>query len=255
MKSWIKAVHPAVGIAVAVTIVWAVFVCWLFLHSESCVTPSFLLDPPLSKLDWWTSHVACLKPNEVGDVLAGAVAPLAFLWFVATVFMQNREMADNRAVMIEQAQAMADQVAVSKTAAQASHTLLLWERNLALFEECGQALWLPEPKKTMIELRKLKVQANRLGLEDVATLLSTCIPLADEYYICFTSVNRANARRQSNGGEWVKQADEEEVLMKGERQNAIEREFASIAKGGQLETAFGAHLNIRAELFPDAPER
>lgn len=59
----------------------------------------------------------CLKANEWGDYLAGVFAPLAFIWLVATVWIQSselreqrrelaltrQELADNRDVMKEQA--------------------------------------------------------------------------------------------------------------------------------------------------------
>lgn len=39
---------------------------------------------------------SCLEPNELGDLLAGAFAPLAFLWLVATVWIQSRELKAQR---------------------------------------------------------------------------------------------------------------------------------------------------------------
>lgn len=61
---------------------------------------------------------ACLTANEWGDFLAGVFAPIAFLWLVATVWIQSDELREqrtelaltrrefelNRTVMIEQAQ-------------------------------------------------------------------------------------------------------------------------------------------------------
>jgi len=39
----------------------------------------------------WLSFVSCLGPNEVGDLLAGMFAPLAFLFLVLAVLIQARE--------------------------------------------------------------------------------------------------------------------------------------------------------------------
>lgn len=61
---------------------------------------------------------SCLTANEWGDFLAGVFAPIAFLWLVATVWIQSDELREqrkelaltrkefelNRAVMIEQAE-------------------------------------------------------------------------------------------------------------------------------------------------------
>lgn len=41
-------------------------------------------------------YLACLQANEVGDFLAGAFAPLAFLWLIATVVIQARELRAQR---------------------------------------------------------------------------------------------------------------------------------------------------------------
>ena len=59
--------------------VWLIGVVILIGHSEPCA----LVDGLTSK---W---ISCRKSNEIGDFLAGAFAPLAFLWLVATVFIQS----------------------------------------------------------------------------------------------------------------------------------------------------------------------
>jgi hypothetical protein len=40
--------------------------------------------------------VGCLTPNEVGDLFAGAFAPIAFLWLVVAVIVQSQELASQR---------------------------------------------------------------------------------------------------------------------------------------------------------------
>lgn len=46
-----------------------------------------------------------LRPNELGDLLAGAAAPLAFFWFVITVFMQTKELEYQRRELIQSREA------------------------------------------------------------------------------------------------------------------------------------------------------
>ncbi len=44
----------------------------------------------------YRSFISCRDVNELGDFLAGAFAPLAFLWLVITVFLQSKELAAQR---------------------------------------------------------------------------------------------------------------------------------------------------------------
>ncbi|MEP1443259.1 MAG: hypothetical protein ABJK39_09650 [Hyphomicrobiales bacterium] len=46
--------------------------------------------------DWFHQKIHCRSFNELGDFLAGAFAPVAFLWLVAAVFIQSRELAAQR---------------------------------------------------------------------------------------------------------------------------------------------------------------
>jgi hypothetical protein len=45
---------------------------------------------------WLTQQLNCMTHNELGDFLAGASAPLAFLWLVVAVFIQSKELAEQR---------------------------------------------------------------------------------------------------------------------------------------------------------------
>lgn len=51
----------------------------------------------VSYFGWNWSHVRGLPANEMGDFLAGAAAPLAFLWLVVAVFLQKEELSLQRA--------------------------------------------------------------------------------------------------------------------------------------------------------------
>lgn len=48
------------------------------------------------KLTWRALWHGCLSLNELGDFLAGASAPLAFIWLVAAVFVQSHELKEQR---------------------------------------------------------------------------------------------------------------------------------------------------------------
>ena len=54
--------------------------------------------------------LALMRPNELGDFLAGASAPLAFLWLVVTVFQQHRELKLNTKALKLQAEELKHQV-------------------------------------------------------------------------------------------------------------------------------------------------
>lgn len=67
---------------------------------------------------WYLLYASCLTPNEVGDLLAGAFAPVAFFWVAAAVFIQSQELKaqrlelrETRRFAEEQARASQEQVA------------------------------------------------------------------------------------------------------------------------------------------------
>ncbi|MER8662438.1 hypothetical protein NKH34_14990 [Mesorhizobium sp. M1148] len=70
--------------------VWAIVVIGLLIISAGC---------PDVVGSWWdiyTRHLSCMQANTIGDFLAGAFAPLAFLWLVITVLVQSEELAAQR---------------------------------------------------------------------------------------------------------------------------------------------------------------
>jgi hypothetical protein len=75
-------------------------------------------------ISWWTSHVACLQLNEIGDSLAGFAAPLAFFWFLVAVFLQKEELENSREELRLSREAAEEQVRNQKEAnATALHNL------------------------------------------------------------------------------------------------------------------------------------
>lgn len=72
--------------AVIATGVWVVLVALLFYASKQCAESG----------NWMARAVECRQPNEIGDFLAGASAPVAFLWLVVAVLVQARELSAQR---------------------------------------------------------------------------------------------------------------------------------------------------------------
>jgi hypothetical protein len=69
------------------TAIWVVGIVLIVAAAKPCDT---------SALSWSAKHLSCLSINEIGDFLAGAFAPLAFLWLVATVLVQAQELSAQR---------------------------------------------------------------------------------------------------------------------------------------------------------------
>ena len=71
------------------TALWFVIVLVLLFASHTCPDAAH----------WWSlydRHLSCATANQIGDFLAGAFAPLAFLWLVATVLVQAQELSAQR---------------------------------------------------------------------------------------------------------------------------------------------------------------
>ncbi|MCA3638874.1 MAG: hypothetical protein INF13_08605 [Methylobacterium sp.] len=91
-----------------------------------------------------------LKPNEFGDLLAGAFSPLAFGWFVYAVFMQRQELelqrtelSETRGVLEKQEKAQSDSAAESRKLASLTAEQLSVQRNnenIKLFESYVEIL-------------------------------------------------------------------------------------------------------------------
>ena len=67
------------------TIVWTLLSVWLLFRPAICESQSAT-----------TFAANCLNLNELGDFLAGVFAPLAFVWLAAAVFIQARELKEQR---------------------------------------------------------------------------------------------------------------------------------------------------------------
>lgn len=81
--------HALPGWVMFVSIGWLVILVALVAFSEPCDPPGPLWRPDIR-------YLSCLQANEIGDFLAGAFAPLAFFWLIATVVIQARELRAQR---------------------------------------------------------------------------------------------------------------------------------------------------------------
>lgn len=74
---------------------WVMTVAWVILLvvatslSKACPEAETLINP-------LPRFLSCRTPNELGDYLAGAFAPLAFLWLVVAVYIQSQELGAQR---------------------------------------------------------------------------------------------------------------------------------------------------------------
>ncbi len=72
-----------------VTVIYVVGLGLLSTHLSPC-------EGATTDAAWTTRYLGCRTINEFGDALAGAFAPLAFLWLAGAVFIQSRELAAQR---------------------------------------------------------------------------------------------------------------------------------------------------------------
>lgn len=96
---------------VGVTAVYLVILALLISRIKPCedvVMSTWRLLRPFDR------YFQCRDINELGDALAGAFAPLAFLWLAGAVFIQSRELAAQRQELEETRVVMREQAAESR---------------------------------------------------------------------------------------------------------------------------------------------
>jgi hypothetical protein len=81
---------PLIAVALLLTLALLGLFGWLLSGTETCPD------------GWWLWHrLSCLEPNGLGDTFAGAFAPVAFVWLVAAVLLQRKELSAQRQELIE----------------------------------------------------------------------------------------------------------------------------------------------------------
>lgn len=101
----------------------------LLLETKACTVNDGALISTNWFLGFWDQFFACRTISELGDALAGAFAPVAFIWLAGAVFIQSQELSETREVMQQQLEATRAQVEETK----ASTALL--KVQTALFEQ------------------------------------------------------------------------------------------------------------------------
>lgn len=96
-----REVDSTIKIALAITSVFLVAV-FLFSFSPACSSGKDCKESGYAY--FFTS-----TPNEVGDALAGLAGSLAFLWLITTVFLQGKELKEQRKVLSAQKNEFAEQ--------------------------------------------------------------------------------------------------------------------------------------------------
>ena len=93
------------------------------------------------------TKISGMKLNEVGDLLAGVFAPLAFLWlFVATMIqseelkLQRQEIEENRKVMNKQAAAADAQAAIAIATARANYKFSMHDKRTSVYAELDELI-------------------------------------------------------------------------------------------------------------------
>lgn len=122
LKRWgIPAVITLVVVCAAILLLWSqVWNCW----GQWTTWPS-LAEQILSS---YLPPSSCMKPNEIGDFLAGVFAPIAFIWLACAVVLQSYELAAQRKELTFARKVAEEQT--KATLAQASHA----ERNADLVQ-------------------------------------------------------------------------------------------------------------------------
>ncbi len=119
----------------AITIVYFGAYYLLVLETEICVSntiptaasSAWLIESWHRFVGFWDSYLSCRQVNELGDALAGAFAPVAFLWLAGAVHIQSQELAEQRRELNETQEVMREQLRVSEAQVietKASTTLL-----------------------------------------------------------------------------------------------------------------------------------
>lgn len=87
----------------------------LVLETEACdPMQKWVKISPHWFLGFWDRYLGCRQVNELGDALAGAFAPVAFLWLAGAVHIQSQELAEQRRELNETQEVMREQLTASE---------------------------------------------------------------------------------------------------------------------------------------------
>lgn len=100
---------------VVATILYLALLLFWIAQTEVCSpAPNYLRSTWILQL--FDDYLRCRPINELGDFLAGAAAPVAFLWLVGAVIIQSHELSAQREELRQAREQMGQQIAESKAA-------------------------------------------------------------------------------------------------------------------------------------------
>lgn len=131
-------------------------------------------------LGWWIwDRLSCLEPNALGDVFAGAFAPVAFVWLVAAVMLQRDELSAQRQELRESRGVAKEQVEEAR-------------KNVAFIEQQTTAL-----------LRSGQSERMRFADEQIRSLYpvvqSQLIDILDEFSVQIDGTEHWNPENPDEG--------------------------------------------------------
>ncbi|NGN40264.1 hypothetical protein G6N74_04245 [Mesorhizobium sp. CGMCC 1.15528] len=167
-----------IQITFAISVLWLAFFIWLLIGAEKC---SGVVAP------WWdirAQFLSCKGANEVGDFLAGAFAPVAFIWLAAAVFMQRselraqlEELASTRAALeaqTDEARKQAEFLGIQSAILQAQEAERKREQADEEFDEATKALiiWVENtlPSTLVVYVWSGPLEFSRAETTDLAPL-------------------------------------------------------------------------------------
>lgn len=134
----VKAFWWLIGITVAYFAIYYL----LIVETEACKAADGFTIQDHWFHGFWDRYLACRQVNELGDALAGAFAPVAFLWLAGAVFIQSKELEAQRQELNETQQVMLQQLEVARqqVAETSASTALVSEQTRLLRIDSAQRL-------------------------------------------------------------------------------------------------------------------
>jgi hypothetical protein len=86
--------------AVILSIIYLGIIWIIVMATSSCDDWQSIFTSFLADHNWLEQRLHCRSFNELGDFLAGAFAPLAFLWLIVTVLIQAKELKEQRKELV-----------------------------------------------------------------------------------------------------------------------------------------------------------
>ncbi|WP_375590210.1 hypothetical protein ABWH89_05100 [Hoeflea alexandrii] len=173
---------------IVVCTVYLIGLAILVMHSAPCV-PGWWgpLTPPEGLM---ATHFSCRTPNELGDFLAGAFAPLAFLLFAGAVWLQTIELREQRI----QLKLQYEEYKLSRKELALTREEMVEMRRVAI-AQADEARASKEfiGKQTEIMQKQFERETLEDLHEELETLASTINTCLDRFYVTWAHYERNGA--------------------------------------------------------------